>query len=684
MANLHTSHLFRLTKFPHLRKPVVACLAGVSLLLMLGHAWAVINVGLQPYDLYHSRYDRVFVLQIEQIDVGASELRCSLLKTFKGAADASSELRLSFDPALSQVLAEAVEDGDIGVGDPIAVFAGRKRASREFMLYANAWYLGSATEPAVMHIDKTSQLQTGLDGEQISTLAGTWNGSTVRLVEMLEDIAAGQDHFPRKAYVRFREDVLLDRLSAPITALAMYDLEGDGDEDLVVCSQAGDRIYLQVEPLRFANATAAFGIDSASSSCAVADVNGDGLNDLLLGAVLHLGQYTDNRFYFQKTDFLPASLAHDLKTATFVEFDGDGYPDVLASVAHKGLQIFRNPAKQPGPFLDITGSLGLDTPACGAGANAYVTPGDWNKDGQLDLFLATGRGLLLAPNTNGVFEPVPHQIDFKFTSGPDDTEGLTGAGVFLPLLDPNQLELVAPLDDGWVIVANEGGQPVDITRWGNEISEGSNDHGATIAEDFNLDGHIDFFTGSRAENGHNRYIVNRGYGSFMLAPVHKHYEHVFKGPASERGGTALVSGDLNDDGAPDLVLGNAHGEVTLILNDTLVARQPIEYPPREIATLEKTRLLQVRVMGTKGVVNARLDLIDTAGRLVARRDLGLNVAGGSYGPNRVTFAVRQPDHYQLRVRYADGFESLKKIDLTGDSRVTVDVDRGEKIGAGGW
>ena len=657
----------------------------LSLTLSLADsASAVINAGLQPYDLYQTRYDRVVVLEVASIDEASSTVKCKVVKSLKGPAEATNDIALQFDATLSDVLAGAVKDGDIKVGDPIAVFAGRKRAKGDFMLYANSFYLGKATSPGVWVIDKTGSGMEGVDGEQINTLAGTWNGATPRLVEMLEDISEERDHFPRKAYVRFQEDILLDKLDAPVNAVAVYDIEGDGDEDIIACSSKGDRIFLQTDPMVFVNATSNLGLESSSVSCALADANGDGLSDLLAGAVLYHSKFADNKFSLVKSDALPETLGKDLKTATFVELDGDGYPDVVASVVGQGLKAFKNPGEKGGAFVDVTAALGLDRPECGAGTNGYVTPGDWNGDGRTDLFLASEGGFLLVQNEKGVFEPKSHGVEFKFTVGAEDKTGLTGAGVFMPVIQQDRLDLIVPMEESWLVVANNDGEPEDITRWGNEISEGSNDHLSSIGEDFNLDGHMDFFTVSRSENGHNRYIINRGYGSFMLAPTHKHYEHVFSGPSSERGGWSSASGDLNDDGAPDLVVGNGHGEVTIIINDTLAVRKPIEHPQREVKVLEDTKLLQVRLLGSKGLVGARLRLLDADGRVIGRRDLGSNVSGGSCGPNRVTFAVRQPGVCQLEVRYADGLERKQSVDLTKEARVSINVDRGEKSKTDEW
>lgn len=652
-------------------------LLAATLIATIVPAAAVINVGLQPADLFESRYDRVLILKIESIGSDYRTISCKIDKTLKGDVGEQQDVTLQFTPEIAEALAGAIADGDVKVGDPVAVFAGRKRRSQDVMLYANAFYLGKATTPGEWIIDATSADMSGSDGEQINTLAGTWNGSTPRLVDMLEDIAEDRAHFPRKAYARFKQDALLTKLDGPVNAVAIADLEGDGDDDLILCSGKGDRIFIQADPMQFIDATEYFKLASSSSSCAVADANGDGLNDLLLGTTLYLGSFEDNKFSLKKTDLLPASLAENLKTATFAEINGDGFPEILVSTVGKGIHVFLNPGEKGGEFIDVSESLGLRKSEAGASANGYVTPGDWNGDHRTDLFLAADTGYLLVQGDDGSFTPVDHGIEFKFTVGPEEKPGLTGAGVFLPLISPDRLELLVPMEESWLIVANEEGKPTDITRWGNEISEGSNDHLSAIAEDLNLDGHIDFYTVSRAENGHNRYIINRGYGSFMLAPTHKHYEHLFKGPANERGGLASATGDLNNDGAPDLVVGNLHGEVSLILNDTLEARKPIEHPPSEIARLENTRLVQVRSIDPKGLIGAIVMIEDADGRLVARRDIGTNVSAGSSSSPQVTLAIRKHGGYTVRIRYADGLERSQKIDLGENPLVTVDFERGD-------
>lgn len=361
-----------------------------------------------------------------------------------------------------------------------------------------------------------------------------------------------------------------------------------------------------------------------------------------------------------------------------MELNGDGWPDVLVSKNGKGLQAWLNPGPKGGQFADATKTMGLDDKKCGSGKTGFFCPGDWNNDGRSDLFYAGGDGFLLVQNSKGVFTPTAHKIPFDFTSGEDADVGLTGAGCFLPMFGRERLDLIVPIESGWHVVANRRGLPVDVTKYGNEISEGSYLHLASVAADLNVDGYVDFYTISRPANGHNRFIINRGYGSFMLASVHKSSDRMFRGPTHQLGGWGVAAGDINGDGAPDLLIGNRHGHVVLIVNDTLSLRKPVKYPTKDIKRLLGVRRLSVRVAGRLGVVGARVTLWDAAGRCVGRRDIGSNVATGCCGPNAAVIAVRQAGKYALSVRFSDGETVTRAVDLTKIQHAKVTVDRSQE------
>jgi len=457
-------------------------------------AHAVINVGLQPYDLFQSRYKQVVILTIDTVEPQAGLVYCKVTESLKGKIGVGQKIQLSFVGDMKQMVAQYDEQGDFKPGKPIVCLAGRTRRTKDLMIYANGFYLGQMTDVAHWTLDKSGQAMTGVDGQAINTLAGTWNGSTEQLARMVRDIAAGRDFFPRKAYARFAEDRLLDDLDKPVTGIAVYDLEGDGDLDIVACSHAGDQIYLQVKPNEFVNATDTMGIQSRSRTCSLADMNGDGLTDMLLDQTLYLGQFAEKRFQFAKGKTLPIGSDKPLKSAQWVELNGDGYPDVLVSLAGGGLRAFQNLMPGSQGFTETTEKMGLDQDLCGVGLDGLVTVGDWNGDGRCDVFYAAAQGFLLQQTPQGQFEAIPHAVSFQFNSGAQGKPGLTGAGAFLPVFQPDVMDLVVPLEEGWLIIANHKGLPVDVTDWGNEISEGSQAHLATIGADLNLDGYWDFYT----------------------------------------------------------------------------------------------------------------------------------------------------------------------------------------------
>ncbi|MDF7826629.1 VCBS repeat-containing protein [Pontiellaceae bacterium B12227] len=647
-------------------------LFGLAALLVVGSAHAVINPALQP-DVYFQKYDNVVVLEIDAIDPAAAKLKCSVVKAIKGSYQAEQPVTVVFTGALAGQVAERAADGSLAKGDQFPVFAGkpsRRKSKRQIRMYADEFLVGEVQETNLFHIGVASDMETDSEGKQVNTLAGIYCGMTSQLIRMLEDMAADREYYPRKAYVKFKPDLLIDELPASVEGAAMFDLNGDGMEDLVACSPKGDRIFLQVEPMQFSNATDKLGVKSASVSCSVADVDCDGLADLMLGTTLYKGTF-EKSFALVQTDWLKVDDMEGFKSASFVELNGDGYPDVVASFKGKGLRAFLNPGKDKRSMVDVTAAMGLPTEG-----NGYFVPGDWNRDNRTDLFYADGGGFVFVQNDQGVFQPLEHDVDFSFKTGLDEY-GKTGAGVFMTSYKPDQMDLVVPIEKDWLIVANEGGVPTDITGYGNEISEGSDYHFATAAADLNVDGYVDIYTVCDQQK-ENRYIINRGYGSYMHAKVHVDEKPLFKGPAHGSGGRSLALGDVNNDGAPDILIGNEKGQLFLIVNDTLSMRQETELMKKDEKRLMDVRLCSVRVLGPKGVVGAKVRLIDASGAVIGRRDLGGNVASGCTSPDAVCFAVPRPGTYKVNVAYADGHTRDFDVDLTSEKRISIVAERGDQ------
>ena len=637
---------------------------------------AVINPALQP-DVYYNTYDNVLVLEIDEIDAKSGKLNCTVVKNIKGDYyPVTSKISINFTGEMAGQVGERQREGSFNKGDRFPVFAGkpsRRKKSRQLRMYADMFYVGEIKAKDSWNIGIADGTEKDSEGNLINTLAGIYCGMTSELIKMLDDTAAGKDFYPRKAYVKFKPDLLIDKLPKSVEGISMFDLNGDGLEDILVCSKAGDRIYFQVKPMVFSNVTEKVGLKTSSISCSVADVNCDGLYDLLLDAKIYKGKFEANQFSFIETDWLKAEDVSEIKSASFIELNGDGYPDVVLSVEGKGLRAFENSGTDSTNFIEKSEELGLVKAT--AGGNGYFMPGDWNGDRKTDLFYSHGKGKLLVQSTDGKFATIPHNIDFTFRTGVDEY-GKTGAGVFMPTLSPNKMDLMVPIEKDWLIVGNQKYKPVDISRWGNEISEGSDYHLATVAEDLNADGYVDIYTICDKKK-ENRYIINRGYGSYMHGKVHVDEKPLFKGPAHSSGGRSVAVGDINDDGAADILIGNEDGQVLLIINDTLSMRKEKEHMKKDEKNLLNIRLCSVRVLGPKGVVNAKVKIFSEKGQLLGRRDLSGNVATGCQSPDMVTFALRSPGKYKVKVEYADGLEVEVDADLNSEKRVSLVAERND-------
>lgn len=646
-----------------------------ALLLFTFTLSAVINPALQP-DVYYSTYDNVLVMKIVKIDVSAGKLNCIVEKSIKGDFyPAGMNITITFTGDMAGQVGERQSEGTLSVGDKFPVFAGkpsRRKKNRQLRMYADMFYVGEINAKDDWQIGLADGTEKDTEGNLINTLAGIYCGMTGQLIKMLEETAVGTEFYPRKAYVKFKPDLLIDKLPQSVEGIAMYDLNGDGMEDIIACSRSGDRVYFQVKPMVFSNVTEKVGLKTSSISCSVADVNCDGLNDLLLDGKIYKGKFEKNQFSFEETEWLQSGDVSSLKSAAFVELNGDGYPDIIISLKDKGLKAFENSVKDSiSNFIEKTEDLGLNKLT--ARGDGYFMSGDWNGDKRTDIFYAHGKGLLLVQDSQGSFAALPHNIDFTFKTGVDEY-GKTGAGVFLPTMSPDRMDFIVPIEKDWIIVGNQEYKPIDISKWGNEISEGSDYHLATVTEDLNADGYLDIYTICDKKK-ENRYIINRGYGSYMHAKVHVDEKPLFKGPAHSSGGRSVAVGDINDDSTADILIGNEDGQIFLIINDTLSMRSPKEHMLKDEQRLLNIRLCSVRVLGPKGVVNAKIRIFNEQGKLLGRRDLSGNVATGCQSPDLVTFAVHGPGKYKVKVDYSDGQTVEVDADLTKEKRISIVAQR---------
>lgn len=219
--------------------------------------------------------------------------------------------------------------------------------------------------------------------------------------------------------------------------VAYADLDGDGRTDIIVARANGISLFRNNGAQRFRDATAGSGLPAAGSGVvAVGDYNNDGFLDLVIAgasgsaasAWLNKGDGTFTQDARAATP-LASTRAVNVQTATFLDFDNDGWLDLVAGGSPPGAAgsssaffLFRNDGS--GKFLDR--SAVLPSTARSAGALA-VAPSDVDDDGDLDLWLTDGTGAPRLLRNDGGNANLAVKVELKALrtgSGKNNTFGI--------------------------------------------------------------------------------------------------------------------------------------------------------------------------------------------------------------------------------------------------------------------
>ena len=202
------------------------------------------------------------------------------------------------------------------------------------------------------------------------------------------------------------------------TTMSLFaDVDNDGDQDLVLATRSGLLLMLNDGKGHFTAVTDAFQlarpVQGALTSIAMADYDRDGYLDLYLciysyyyGAAEDKGVGGSPMPYYDARNGPPSVLFHNDGHGRFVEvteqagldatndhyhfaatwadYDGDGWPDLLVANDFGTKSLYHNRGKQNGKvtFEDVTAKAGvLDY---GAGMSAAFV--DYDNDGLLDIY----------------------------------------------------------------------------------------------------------------------------------------------------------------------------------------------------------------------------------------------------------------------------------------------------------
>ncbi len=244
----------------------------------------------------------------------------------------------------------------------------------------------------------------------------------------------------------------------------------------------------------------------ASGGSAVADVDGDGCEDVFLSggnAALYRSN-CDGTFRDVTVEAgLPRPWPAAATGAVFFDHDNDGAPDLYVAAVVGGDRLFRN--RGDGGFADVTASSGIpETPW-----TSMPTVADYDRDGFLDVYLVR----------MGDAEKTVPEPGYAARNGvPSTLLRSRRDGTFEDVTDRARVRF-----HGWGLAA----------AWG----------------DFDDDGWPDLYVSN--EFGGNALYRNRGDGSFEDVTARA-------GVADGGAGMSVAWGDYDTDGDLDLFVSNMH------------------------------------------------------------------------------------------------------------------------------
>src|SRR5712692_5763085 len=406
--------------------------------------------------------------------------------------------------------------------------------------------------------------------------------------------------------------------------VAIGDLTGDGLPEIVLTSnQGGTRLYLNEGNFRFRDVTEEAGLHSKgwTTGVTLADVNGDGLLDIYIcHAGNGHGKLRANELYINQglnahgvPTFIEQAAAYGVADtgystqAVFFDYDRDGDLDLLvirnsprpvASFELKNTRNIRDPLggarlyrNDGGHFVDVSEQAGIYGSEIGLGLGVGVS--DVNRDGWPDIYVA-----YVLPEdeyrlkTTTSFEDwrrlqdeVRNGFHYQFTrnmlhlNNGNGTFSEIGQMAGVARTDWSWSPLIADFDlDGYKDIYVTNGLAKDVT---------SQDYLAFLASRETM---------AQAASGH-RVDFRRLVDAMSSTPL-SHYAFRNRGDLTFSNETrawgldtpsfasGAAYGDLDGDGALDLVVNNVNGEAFIYRNNA--------------RTLTENRYPQVRLEGTGG------------------------------------------------------------------------------------
>lgn len=456
-------------------------------------------------------------------------------------------------------------------------------------------------------------------------LGRTFNGTTPGLIKLTGDVLAGRvkpppadptvpklDYSirqPKRVQVPpgqtggFKRQLAIPLPGGEVRAISAVDVNGDERLDLYACRGEGNALLINGGKA-FEETSTTAKLKFGSRSASFVDYNGDGHPDLLCNDFLLFtqvgGQFRDDR------KMLPQPRQRNTEGAGWIDYDGDGLPDVLITSGEHGIVLLRNTGKDTERFQDVSDKAGFGDKGLGVGNGDFVVFADFTGDGYTDLLYNLNSGVLAINNGDGTFSAADKKAGIDLPGGNSHKRGVAVADydndgdldLFVP--SPNRPRLYRNNNDGtFTDVFAECGDPIKeedpcvAAAWG----------------DVDCDGNLDIFICH--SNGSSRLYLGDGKGHFR--------------DISDAAGVRTISPSFG------AVLADLDGDGDLDLAANLADRVVVAF--NDMGPAKGRAALSIRLASARGVVGATVRVSDEKDRPLAMRELsGADGPGGMSSP----------------------------------------------------
>ena len=296
-------------------------------------------------------------------------------------------------------------------------------------------------------------------------------------------------------------------------SLALGDADGDGDVHLMTGTGnfGANNLYTWNSTTPDFDAATSIGTElDDTKRIALGDVDGDGDLDVVVG-----NDYAPTRLYLNApTLFTPAAASAGIAASLnargmgVADYDGDGDPDIYVAVSNAANVLYRNNGN--GTFTDVAASAGVAQTGNGQG----VSWADYDSDGDLDVFLTNNQtaNFLYQNNNDGTF------TDQAATAGVQDPANQGNAAPWADVDGDGDLDIYLANGNthpNRLYLNNGTGTFTDVAGLAGVADVNGNSGAAWL--DFDEDGDPDIYVSSSADNKLYRNDGNNTFTNIAAA-----------------------------------------------------------------------------------------------------------------------------------------------------------------------